>query len=290
MNDHYGLYRILGNDLPPVHHDNQTQDNLNFMLEHEDNFNLCNKWWCINRIVDAGKREKLIKTLDEYNQNWFEIPFNSSQYNEMKSVDAKLHYITNLNPARNQCLNHGLNKEGQLVALILDGGCAMRTKAWDEFVENSLINQNDGYFCLPLWRVIEYSHYLDDNFKPNLLKKRRLPDGRTVVLHGEPQIAFTQHSDLRFHPNLPYGNCDKTELLVRLGVPGIWDRRAPEIRKRALQKPKSKFFGNVKWISYTCRLPSGNIEHEQDKNFLLRGDTRNEGLRRIMNLADKVSS
>ena len=74
MNDPCGLYRILGNDLPPIHHDNQTLDNLNFMLEHEDNFNLCNKWWCINRIVDAGKREKLIKTLDEYNQNWFEIP------------------------------------------------------------------------------------------------------------------------------------------------------------------------------------------------------------------------
>ena len=287
MNDHYGLYRILGNDLPPRHHDNQTLDNLNFMLEHEDNFNLCDKWWCINRIVNAGKREKLIKTLDEYNQNWFEIPFNSSQYKEMQSDHAKAHYITNINPARNQCLNHGLNKEGQLVTLILDGGCAMRTKAWDEFVENSLINQNDGYFCLPLWRLDEYSHYLDDNFKPSILEKYTLTDGRTFVARREPMIAFTQHSDLRFDPDLLYGKCNKTELLLRLGVPGAWDIWFPDVRKRAQQKSKSKFFGNVKWFSYTCRLPSGNIE--LDKHMLLRAKARNEGLRRIINLADKVS-
>ncbi|KAJ3195090.1 hypothetical protein HK101_001132 [Irineochytrium annulatum] len=78
--DFAGLYRILGNELPPRHKLGQTLINLRFILDHEPAFPGCKKWWILNRIVDTATEEAIIQLLESRGERYFRIPFELDTY------------------------------------------------------------------------------------------------------------------------------------------------------------------------------------------------------------------
>ena len=286
MSQPFLLYRILGNDLPPRHADTQTADNLAFMLTNEPVLRDCDKWFCLNRIYDPKKRAALVEILGKAGAKWFEIPFDADEYNVIDSKPGRLHYLTNVNAARNACLDHGFDQDAEMV-IPMDGGCAMRNDGWENLLTNFWMHDSDGYFLLPTWRCDTYEEYLDEMHPPQIREAYQFPGGREVVGVREPMIAFTTNHDARFDPELVYGKCDKCELLFRLGVPGIWDRWEPQIKKRALtEKPISKHYTHSKMVAYNVRLPSG--KGKLDHHNLKRGQARKEGMMKAVDLADKI--
>jgi len=283
----FQLFRILGNDLPPRHAPSQTLDNTAFMLKHEPAFRDCDKVWLLNRIYDPKWRDELIALLVREDQKFYEIPFDPEVYKAIDSKPGRLHYLTNVNAARNRCLDIGFDDLGAELVLPMDGGCAMRSDGWDSLLTNFWMHDTDGYFLLPTWRAESYDEYLDPNHQPQIREAYQFPGGQEVIAVREPMIAFTSNHDARFDPELPYGKCDKCELLFRLGVPGIWDRWEPGIKKRALtEKPISKFYTHVKMVSYNCRLPSGKGKLDADN--LKREAARKTGMMNAVDAADRL--
>jgi len=232
------LCRILGNDLPPRHHQRQTLNNVKFILEHERLTEQFERRWILNRLWDSGAEEKLIDLLKRSNQEFMSIPFNRNLYRQqsldasglprsfdpikiMNSVTLKRAQVIafewiyrrknltaiGLNSARNVAIETGL-KQARWV-LPLDGNTFMRREALLDLLELIRENPDAKYLVLPMVRIFDNSVLLERSLKLENVTE-------------EPQLAFRDDSLDRFDEELRYGNRPKAELLVRLGVPGPW--------------------------------------------------------------------
>ncbi len=282
----FDLWRILGNDLPPRHPKGQTLKNLEYILKHESQFGMVRKRWLLNRIADNQTCIEIVSMLHAYDvqkENIYHIPFFPSEFNNLPSAKEKLKYITNVNPARNHCLDISF-EQGVDVCCPEDGGMFFRDDGFMQFRMFAEDHSEAGYFAFPTWRVDNLDTFLTD---PPVLKSIYDFGTQRSIGLTELQLAFTPNHDKRFNEECMYGKADKVELLYRLGLLGLWDHWEPELRKNAVQDP-SKFYGEVDMCGYICRLPSGN--DEGDQHNLLRGSQRAEGLRNLLQQLETVST
>ncbi|MEP5600788.1 MAG: hypothetical protein ABJL44_07160, partial [Algibacter sp.] len=89
MQKKYLIFRILGNDLPGLHGDNQTLQNLEFTLLNETNFPETEKVYLLNRIHDVNKKNNIILLLDKYKYKYIDIPFSIEEFKNIK-YDQKI--------------------------------------------------------------------------------------------------------------------------------------------------------------------------------------------------------
>jgi len=279
----YCLYRILGNDIPLRHSPSQTYTNLSFILTHEPEFADCEKRFLINRVVEKDKSDCYKALISEAGFSWDEISFDINEYKTLPSTIAKAHYLTNVNRARNKCIEIG--KARCEYVLPFDGGSMFRLDGWDAF--NTTLQEYIGvpYFLLGQWRISDYALMLNCSNKPILTELYHNRDGQILQATRELAIAFGSKHDSVFNENLPYGKVDKVELLWRLGVSGIWDNWQPPIKHESM-KNLSRFAGTLKMAGWVARLPSG--DHKGDSNNLLRGKHRTHGVQLLVNKVDSL--
>ncbi|WP_269900181.1 alginate lyase family protein [Paenalcaligenes faecalis] len=276
----YAIVRILGNDLPGRHSEDQTYNNLNFTLQNESDFQNCIKIWILNRIVDSEKKRQLISLLNSYEKHYIDIPFfledvkripycfddlpknNYKLTSEYKNkpkrirliVDTailrqKNNYLMNNNGARNAAIAEGRKYADWIFPW--DGNCYISDNAWKS-IERGLSARADlPCHIVPMERLASNDLILDSKYTPNPLE--------------EPQIIFRHDANIKFNEKLMYGLQPKVELLKRLGVPGIWDnwtRLYPW--NEPLEIIFDKYSYNYSWTGWTARLFSGNAEQETD--------------------------
>ncbi len=234
------IYRIIGNSLPPRHGPGETLNNLQFALENEPDLPFCEKRWVLNRLVDPEVEAVCIKLIHARGQKYHSIALNRESYRSAfldasgmpkalnpfaeesggkpGSAAAKEWILRhkslaaiNLNEARNRAIE--LGRADALWTLPLDGWCYFTPEAWVGFTENVARNKDAFYGVLPLARL-----------KDNAQLKTMATVSETV---DEPQIAFRRDAPDWFDEKLRYGNFNKSELLVRLGVPGPWTEWRP---------------------------------------------------------------
>lgn len=267
----FGLYRILGNDLPPRHTAGQSESNLRFILEHEEPLAQCEKRWIVNRIQDPAREQAIIDLLERFGQPYERIPFVAEEYRAIGPDHSclphadyldgaacrrltedqrlrltlalsrlKTNYVMNVNGARNHALQHG--KQVFKWILPLDGACFFTAKAWDEFSQAVMQRPWFRYFLMPMCRVEDNRALLDPQFY--------------AAPVDEPQIAFRSDSREVFDPDFTYGRRDKLELFWRLDVPGGWQalRDDPWDLRRNRVSPEAGEFSTAGWV---CRLGSG---------------------------------
>ena len=234
------IYRIIGNTLPPRHGSGDTCNNLQFALENEPVLPSCEKRWLLNRLVDPEVEAACVKLIRAHGQKYHSIPldeatcrnafldasgmpkpFNPFARGSGGKADSawlvqsrewilrhKSLAAINLNDARNRVIE--LGRADALWTLPLDGWCYFTAEAWDSFAEGVARNKDALYGILPLAR-------LNVNAQLNTMAG---PPEQT----DEPQIAFRRDAPDRFYEKMRYGNQNKSELLVRLGVPGPWEK------------------------------------------------------------------
>lgn len=276
----YCLWRILGNDLPPRHTAGQTEENLRFILDHESMFPDCEKRFLLNRIVDKEVVNRLERMLYEMGWGCESIPFDRYGFDLLQTRKEKVAYLTNVNTARNHCVERGLQLAEY--SLPFDGACFFKDNGWESFDTVVRANPWGAYWIVPMWRLENRADALDRTVVPRVREEYHYPNGRTVLGLTEPQIVFGPDSDARFDESLIYGACDKAELLWRLRFPGVWDRWHPDLQQRS---PVSKFAGQAKCAGFVCRLPSG--ESLTDVHNVRRSAAREEGLKRLLALAER---
>lgn len=282
------LYRIIGNDLPPRHEIGQSLRNVSFILDNEPKFEDCDRFWVINRIYDKAARQLVLNELETAGESYFEIPFEIKDYPISGTFRDKYHYVTNNNPARNFCLEKSFgSSEAPDIVMPFDGNCFFSVEGWF-YARNEIMNNfYSPYFIVPMARCISYD---DVKEQPNL---REIYQVGKMMRHDitEPQIAFGKDHDLRFDPNRPYGEASKVDLLWKLGIPGVWDWWYQEhggLCQQALKTPSKFITRNPIYAGYVYRLPSGRPESET--NNLIRGSSRQEGLKRLVESIDREAN
>ncbi len=266
------LYRILGNDLVPRHRVGQTLENLKITIEREAAFSDCEKRFVVNRIIDAEYEAAIIDVLESANLGYIRIPFNSGEYSRrgwevepfgglqyfqsdqfarLTNTDQqrrrlwacapRIRYAMNVNGARNMALAEG-RRLGDWV-LPFDGN-GFATEQCFEALRRSCVDFPElPYRVMPMVREsqnAEGSEYATDH---NLTE--------------EPQLCFHRTTNIRFDERLPYGLRDKAELIMRLGVPGFWDKWAKPnwMPKQRVDKCERYLFATVRGA--IVRLSSG---------------------------------
>ena len=276
----YLIYRILGNDLPPRHDSEQTLRNLRFILENEETFQDTEKRFLLNRIVDEDKLKAIKAMLDDFGFKYDEIPFDWAEYRALRTREYRIRYFTNVNPARNRCLQLAATSVYDPdVVLPLDGGTFIRRDGWGALDTTALMHPDDGFFAMPTWRLTKYEEAIDCDIAPVVREEYKFSGGQTVVSTRECSLVFTRNADACFNEGLTYADVDKVELLWRLGIPGVWERWEHAKQSRALQT-KSSFYGQVKHAGFVCRLPSGDAEGDFDN--MTRGQHRAKGLQHFL--------
>ena len=279
----YVLYRILGNDLPPRHREDQTERNVEFILANEPPLIQCDKRFLLNRIVSPLKVARLRVMIEAVGYRCDEIPFVDSEYVALgKSKSAKIDYLTNVNAARNWCICEGL-KDAEFV-MPFDGGNMFRQDGWEQADVTMRVNSQDAYFVLGQSRPKTYAEMLEVDEPAVLYEEYQIGHDRVIGLR-ELTVVFGHKADKYYDKRLVYGMVDKVDLLWKIGVPGIWDRWEPQLRGCALGNA-SEFFGNVKMAGWVARLPSGNSEADADNS--VRGLQRREGVDNLVADVDEL--
>jgi hypothetical protein len=254
------LVRIIGNDVPEIHSNSQSLENLEYILKNEKNFLNCKKIFILNRIINKKIENKIVNKLKKYNFDYFIIPFNADEFinffnqesspfenkTDILSFDQKkadffttkmprsIYYLTNVNVAR----NFGL-KKGSLYStttLIFDGSCFITEELYRDFLDKlEKTKQNDKtIFIFPMHRLSTYEQ-IKKNDEHNFW--------------FEPQIGI-KNGNFKFDENSRWPE-DKIEFLYRHRIKGYWD-----IWMQETQKYEESIFDKV-YCNGVFRLPSG---------------------------------
>jgi chondroitin synthase len=282
-----GFYRVIGNNMPGLHSNNQLLSNLSYILEHEPDFEQVEKWFVINRIIDPKEKEQLINLLNTKKVKYLDISFN---YNDFKNIGydlnnlpdsefwfkrktdwdvissntavrvSKNRYLMNNNGARNFALRHG--KKLYQWTMPWDGNCFLSDPHFRTLEKQLKDSGKYKYVATPMERLLG-NESLDKNSLSNNAVE-------------EPQISFRDDSIEHFNEERVYGNQPKVELFKRLGFPGVWDNHTNLYKWKKLEFEKSPETGLVTSSSAVFRLFSGN--EATAINSGNRGRTRAKGL------------
>lgn len=298
------IIRIIGNDLPFIHSDNQTYNNLEFTLKNEKIFKNTDKLFVLNRIVDKQKKTKIISLLEQYEFKYLDIPF---EYSQIKSYHPKLElgrmlqyalkekwnkahnpylnkiinellecnlYIINNNACRNFCIDYGIkNKYG--IIFVLDSNSFFLENDYFEIINN--INRNANYIIIPQKRLddgnIQNNQILDfDNYQD--CKLNDLPT-------QEPQIAFQNlgldykndpinKNSRIYNEKIPYGLSPKAELLNALEIKGKWNNWTDHNLIQITGRKFKLYEGQCQILSKILRLNSQSNRNNIKSNFIGR--------------------
>lgn len=269
------LLRILGNDLPPLHSESQSLENLKFILEEEPELVDCDKIWLLNRIADSDKADALNCMLREANMKVLYSAFDPVAYCRCQTFAEKIQYVTNNNSARNTALIEG--GKFSRVVLPFDGQLFFTGESWQRLVRDVDAAGSNGIFYVPMYRLKNNALLL--SYPDSYLRKG--------VIASEPQVMFTRDNIEWFNPAIPYGNGPKVELLLRLGVPGPWDHWSHpyfvQLRARVAHR-RSRHYGGVVSAGHVFRLAPGNSRTVGD--IVIRNQERQEGIKNLLTSLD----
>jgi len=204
----YCLGRIVGNDLPPRHGENQTYLNLKFILDNEQEFENCTKLWIVNRIINRESEASILELLVKHGQTFVHLPFELTSYDLSWDFDQKLNYAIQLNHARNILITEG-NKFAKWTVLA-DGGHFFPSSGWENIRKES-DNNSDGLFKISVFRLMKSN---TEVYEFNASKYH---------VENEPIIALRSNSDIRFDEAVAYGRNEKKILLQEYPEASIID-------------------------------------------------------------------
>ncbi|MGH8042393.1 MAG: hypothetical protein ACREPN_10155 [Rudaea sp.] len=273
------FYRILGNDIPVRHRPAQTLTNLSFILKHEPELPGCEKRFLLNHIVDPQTKNRLIAMIRDAGLSWEDIPFVVDDYRKLTGPAERALYLTNQNAARNRCIRQGL-ADGNAV-MPFDGQVFFREEGYSAMIAGLNTDSAGKYLVVPMFRLRE---------NPHALLPWRYPDEEVdYLLWAEPQIVVRRGHDLTFNESLGYGNANKVELLMRLGIKGPWDGWERDLFRNIranLTATQSQSFGRVREAGFVFRLASGNWKAERSTSY--RVQARKMGLEEFIAQVDRT--
>ena len=191
------IYRLVGNDMPPLQSLGQLRWNTQYALDNESNFPGADKKWILNRIWNETEFTLVYSSLIRSGVERTDILlrcFDLNLYNSFKTQEDKLFYLTSQNEGRNDGISDG-KRNGYQWSIILDGNTFITKDSWDS-IEHSLklaSKAGERYAKIPYHRV----HSVQST---DWLNKDATMEGvlEHAPLKGESQIGFHINSTETF--------------------------------------------------------------------------------------------
>jgi hypothetical protein len=289
--------RVIGNDLPPRHASGQSMRNVRFILDNERLPQGVTRHWLLNRITDPAVNSELLTILEDAGESVLQLPFVADDYrnvhlcfrefefsgltwdadtglDEVQLARAwdhvyrdKNRYVMNNNGARNFALV--AFRGAARWVFPWDGNTFLTESAWSDLLEALESEPWRPAFVVPMARITDNAELLADDFRPSATE--------------EPQVIFRSDVLVAFDESYRYGRRPKVELLLRLGVPGPWDRWS---KSDPWEAPLPTLAQPTGWrqASYVARLASG--ESRLEKSAHLRVTGRREAVRMHLHRLD----
>ncbi|MEJ0012433.1 MAG: alginate lyase family protein [Bauldia sp.] len=148
-------------------------------------------------------------------------------------------YAFNLNATRNLAIEDGF-QTGATWVMPWDGQCFLTRSGFSEILEAAANNPDARYLLVPIARFTDNHVVLRPDF--------------TIKAVEEPQVIFRRDARDRFDERLRYANMNKAEFLIRIGLPGDWNRwpRTPW----EAQYPSASDAGKYAYAGWVARLAS----------------------------------
>lgn len=297
----YLLIRILGNDIPSLHGTEQTLKNLEFLLQHEEDFPETKKLFVLNRIIDTEKRRGVIALLEQYGYDYREIPYSSedllARVTKGRIWKAKfflslVEFTERAWPARLQKDRFEVFFRKKMIQSIADfslyacninGARNFAVEQCQNYAGTEWVFPFDGncfftkegftelvnaiqpetrYLAIPLKRLNDKGLSNED-----LLKEH--PDMQEIPIY-EPQVGFHARSKMRFNEEILFGLANKCEMLNALQFEGRWNhwRDHEAYLGIPLRQPPSDHYTQV--LSAVYRLSAFKSGNTTSNNWLRR--------------------
>jgi len=191
------IYRLIGNDMPPLQTLGQLRWNTQYALDNEPNFPGAQRKWILNRIWNETEFELIYTSLVRAGVERKDILarcFDLDEYNKFETQEDKLFYLTAQNDGRNAGIRDGIDS-GYEWSVILDGNTFMTKDSWNSLKKALAQSSKEGkkYFKIPYHRVHQEQdkRWLNKDTNMDIVLEY-------APLKGESQIAFHRSSNEMF--------------------------------------------------------------------------------------------
>lgn len=190
------LYRLIGNDMPPLQRTGQLLWNTVYALEHEAQFPDCQKRWVLNKIVNQTIKAALLEVLNKHgygSQDIVDIKIDLSKLESANATTWERSVITQ-NAGRNAAIEDGV-RAGSRWLLVFDGNQFLTNEGWQGIVASADRAEIRGlkYFKVPMYRLRKIQ---DPSWLNNSAVYASLRD--YVPVKGESQIVLRGDALARF--------------------------------------------------------------------------------------------
>lgn len=224
------LYRLIGNDMPPLESEGQLLRNTLYALRNEPT-HLPNtrRRWILNRVLSndtvRALRESILDTQNYKTEDILVLPFDKDVMCGLPSELLRLLYRTNQNAARNAAFRHA-QRDGFEWILVFDGNGFVTRDTWSHIAGALFDASRAGKKVMetPMVRVFEGQRMetLNENTTlRNVLTPSPGVERITTSAFAEAQLAFRRDllppGTVPYDRNLHYGSHNKMELLALCG-------------------------------------------------------------------------
>ena len=183
------IYRLIGNDMPPLQQRGQLRWNTKYALDNEAKFPGVVKRWILNHVWNDTDFRGIYSDLIASGVNRRDILtrcFDLDQYKKEDTIDDKLFYLTAQNEGRNAGIIDG-RESGFEWIVILDGNTFITQDSWAAIASalDKAKKKNQKYLKIPYHRVHseQSTKWLNIDTKINTVLEY-------APVKGESQIAF----------------------------------------------------------------------------------------------------
>ncbi|CAI5953530.1 unnamed protein product [Closterium sp. NIES-64] len=211
------LYRMIGNDMPPMQCDGQLYQNTLYTLQHEARElggGNVRRLWVMNNILNDTEQRRIVDAILSHGYSEEDIIYIRPNYTRLASMPQHTwsDAITGMNEARNMMVEHG-RAHGARWVLPMDGNHFLTNEAWAFLAAAADRHEARGKTVFKIPRV-----KIDRPQTPGFINSSTLfPD---LFPHApslnEGMLAFRNDSPHRFLPAMGYGRRCKLEAFSRI--------------------------------------------------------------------------
>ena len=191
------VYRLIGNDMPPLQQRGQLRWNTKYALDNEPHFHGVTKRWILNRVWNETDYQGIYSDLLGAGVNRRDIVnncFDLEQYKSYETVEDKMFYLTAQNEGRNVGITDGKDSGFEWI-VILDGNTFITKDSWAAIEKALKAAKSKGkkYMKIPYHRVHseQDTSWLNKTTTLNTLLQ-------FAPVKGESQMAFHRDAEEMF--------------------------------------------------------------------------------------------
>ncbi len=268
----FAVYRILGNDMWPLHGVGQTRSNAMYAIRNEPAPpSGIEMFWVINHIVNVTERALLVQDLKKLNANILFVNHSLTMIHCLSSKSARLLFAQSLNSVRNACIAHAASIGVDWV-LPFDGNQFLPMGFYETmmrvFIESDTRKQSAT--LVPMLRVRTKQTLEKLNSKTpfaDIIQEHISSDGRFQT--SEPQIAFhvkrAKKSRIHFDDKVEYGSADKASLIWDL-----CDKHSPSAKSSGIAHCCELVYMTLKQHGHRKAYRGGEFDLNRNLNQSMR--------------------